>query len=178
MVHRIALLLLLLCLAARAEAGMVRFVEVIDGRTIVIERNGAREQVKLAGVEIVDEVQARALLNWTLTNSWLMLEPHGDAFYAYRSPDALFLNRELVLRGFARATRTDIEPQPNAMVTYLGVVHPTDAPKVKVKKSSGSNARGRTGSGTRPRSSTKPSRSSPASTKTSSGSTPASPSSD
>jgi hypothetical protein len=161
MIHRIALFLVFLSLAASAQAGgMVRFLEVVDGRTLLIERNGTQEKVQLAGIEIVDEVQARALLNWTLTKSWVMIEPHGNAFYVYRSPDALFLNRELVLRGFARATRTDIEPQPTAMVTYLGVVHPTDPPKARAKKSSATTSRGRTSSGTRSRSSAKPSRSS------------------
>lgn len=165
MIHRIVLFLVLLCLAVSAEARMVRVIEVIDGRTLIVESKGVRETIKLAGIEVIDEWQARALLNWTLANSWVMLEQQGGAYDIYRSPDALFINRELVLRGFARATRTGIEPPPTTMVTYLGIGAPAEGAKKKERKIS-ATAR-RTDSGTRRRSSGRSSRSSPAKPKTS-----------
>jgi endonuclease YncB( thermonuclease family) len=164
MAHRIILFLLLLCLAVSAEAAMVRVVEVTNGRTLVVEANGVRGTIQLSGIQITDEVQARALLQWTLVNSFAMIELRGDAFYVYRSPDGLFINRELVTRGFARATRPDVDPQPAAIVTYLGVLKPTTQQQVADK----ATGRGKTNSGTRRRSSTGRSRSSPAPKKASS----------
>jgi hypothetical protein len=111
--------------AIRVDAAMVRVVDVQDGRTLVIERNGSREPVRLAGLTIVDEARAVDLLRWTVVSFWVMLEPHaGGGYVAYRSPDALFINRELVLRGYARATAQGIEPERNLVVTYLGVIDP------------------------------------------------------
>lgn len=170
MAQRLFLILFFLCLALRAEGLMVRVVEIVDGRTIVINRHGTRETIRLAGIEITNEVHARALLRWTLGTSWVMVEPRGDGHFVYRSPDALFINRELVARGFARATRTDIDPQPPAMVTYLGTVQPMDPlPRDTTSRRSSSrrgtasapNGRGRTNSGTRRRSPARSSRSSP-----------------
>ena len=101
--------------ALRAEAAMVRVVAIENGRTITVERNGARESVRLAGVEVSDDARARDLLRWTIGNAWVMVEPAGNGDYlVYRSPDALFLNRELVLRGYARATLANIAPELRA----------------------------------------------------------------
>jgi hypothetical protein len=169
MTHRIVLFLFVLCLAVRAEAAMVRVIEIADGRTLVVDRNGQRESLRLAGVEITNEVHARALLQWTLANSWVMVEARGDGYFVYRSPDALFVNRELVQRGFARATHTDINPQPAAMVTYLGVVqpmNPVSPEKTTSRRTTTSRSRksasapAKTSSGTSRRSSRSPSRSS------------------
>lgn len=116
---------ILFLFAIRVDAGMVRVVDVVDGRTIVIERNGARETVQLAGVEVLDEVRATDLLRWNVMSTWVMLEQHSSGgFLAYRSPDALFVNRELVSRGFARATTFGIEAPSNIVVTYLGTINP------------------------------------------------------
>jgi endonuclease YncB( thermonuclease family) len=172
MAHRILLFLLLLCVALSAEATMVRVIEIVDGRTLLIERDGNRERIQLAGIEITNEVHARALLQWTIAGTWVMLEPHEKAFFVYRSPDALFVNRELVQRGFARALRTDIDPQPSAMVTYLGIVQPSDAkPAEKTAARSSRSSRSatatQTSSGTRRRSPTSRSRSAPKATPTS-----------
>ncbi len=145
MTHRIVLFLVLLCLAMRAEAAMVLVVEVADGRTLVVDRNGQRERLRLAGVEITNEVHARALLQWTLAGSWAMVEPRGDGYFVYRSPDALFINRELVQRGFARATRTDVDPQPAAMVTYLGIVQPMNPQATEKSKATRTTTRSRRG---------------------------------
>lgn len=113
----------MLC-ALRANAAMVRVLEVRDGRTIVIDRNGARETVTLSGVELTDAFRARELLQWTIGGGWVMVE--GDGL-VYRSPDALFVNRELVLRGFARATQPGIAPYDRLNATYLGEVDPSGA---------------------------------------------------
>src|SRR5689334_21325647 len=91
----------LILIAIRVDAAMVRVVDVQDGRTLVIERNGSRELVRLAGLAIIDEARATDLLRWSVVSFWVMLEPHsGGGQLAYRSPDALFINRELVQRGY------------------------------------------------------------------------------
>ena len=134
------------------EAAMVRVVSIEDGRTIVVDRNGTRERVRLAGVEITDDARSRELLRWTAVEAWVMLEAagHGE-FLVYRSPDALFLNRELVLRGFARATLPGIEPELRAPARYLGTIDPPatrSRPPAKVSD----ERRSQTGSGTSRRS--------------------------
>lgn len=136
--------------ALHLDAAMVRVVRIDDGRTITIDRNGTHEQVRLAGVTITDDARARELLRWTTLGTWVMLEPSGNGeFLVYRSPDALFLNRELVLRGFARATQHGIEPELRAPSRYLGELDPP--PVVSAPGT-------RTGSGTSRRSSAQRSR--------------------
>lgn len=131
---------------------MVRVVAVQDSRTLVIERNGARETVRLAGLEIQDEFRATELLRWTVGASWILAEVRDDGdYFVWRSPDALFINRELVQRGFARATQFGIEAESTLHVTYLGEVNPAGTRPV-------SAAAPRTGSDTRLRSSAPPSR--------------------
>jgi hypothetical protein len=116
-------------ISIQIEAAMVRVVEVQDGRTLVVELNGQRETIRLAGIDIVDEARASDLLQWTLGTSWILAERQaGGEHFVFRSPDALFVNRELVLRGFARATQYGIEPESNLRVTYLGDVEPGVAP--------------------------------------------------
>lgn len=124
--NRIIFIILILLSALRVSATtMVRVLAVEDGRTLAVDRNGTRERVHLAGVAITDELRARELLRWTLGTSWVMLEPaHDGTFRVYRSPDALFVNRELVLRGFARATLAGIEPENAVIGRYLGEVNP------------------------------------------------------
>ncbi len=112
-------------IAIRVDAAMVRVVDVQDGRTLIIERNGSREMVRLGGLAILDEARAMDLLRWSVVSFWVMLEPHaGGGQLAYRSPDAMFINRELVQRGYARATAPGIEPERNLVVTYLGTFDP------------------------------------------------------
>ena len=121
MTVRILFFLVSLSLVLRLDAAMVRVVGVTDGQTLVVERGGAQVQVKLAGIALIDERNAQALMEWTLVSTWVMLdEQPGGGFYVYRSPDALFVNRELVARGFARATLPTIEPRQHVVVTYLG----------------------------------------------------------
>jgi len=105
---------------------MVRVVSVDDARTLTIEAGSRRERIQLAGVSITNPERAADLLRWTIGTSWVLAEQHADGGYlVWRSPDALFVNRELVVRGYARATTFGIEPESNLNVTYLGVI---DAP--------------------------------------------------
>lgn len=121
MTVRILFFLVSFSLVVRLDASMVRVLGVTDGQTLVVERGGSQVQVKLAGIALTDDRNARALMQWTLVSSWVMLdEQPGGGFYVYRSPDALFVNRELVARGFARATLPSIEPPQHVIVTYLG----------------------------------------------------------
>jgi len=124
---------LILSLSLSANAAMVRVVSIDDARSIIIEHDGIREQIRLAGVDITDEKHAQDLLRWTLSSSWVMVEKQPDGgHFVWRSPDALFINRELVLRGYARATAFGIEPQPTVIVTYLGEIDPPlIAPKAR-----------------------------------------------
>jgi hypothetical protein len=147
--------------ALRADAAMVRVVEVVDGRTVVVERGAARETVRLAGLEVTDEIRARDLLRWTAVGAWVMLEPaEGGAFLVYRSPDAMFLNRELVMRGFARSTIAGLEPDLRPPSRYLGELNLP--PKEKAQRERATPRSDRKGSGTSRRSTTSPSRRAPA----------------
>lgn len=120
---RILFFLVSLSLVVRLDASMVRVLGVTDGQTLVVERGGVQMQVQLAGIAIVDDRNARELMQWTLVSNWVMLdEQAGGGFHVYRSPDALFVNRELVARGFARAISPTIEPKQHVVVTYLGTI--------------------------------------------------------
>lgn len=150
---RLTLILISLSICISADAAMLRVVGVQDGRTILVERGGKQEAMVLAGVEIMDEDRARDLLNWTLASAWVMLErtAAGDVL-VWRTPDALFINRELVLRGYARATLREVSTEPRLNVTYLGQVDP---PGVQSRIS---GLRSRTRSGTDRRSRVQPKR--------------------
>lgn len=151
MTVRILFFLVSLSLVVRLDASMVRVLGVTDGRTLVVERGGAQVTVKLAGIALTDDLNARRLMEWTLVSRWVMLkEQPGGGVYAYRSPDALFVNRELVSRGFARATLPTIEPQQHVVVTYLGTLR-----GMGLRTSSAPG----TGSGTSAQAPAKPSRS-------------------
>jgi hypothetical protein len=172
MYYRFTLLVLLLCLAARIEAAMARLVEVTDARTLVVERDGKRETIILAGVEITHQPHALAYLQWALpAGTWVMLEPVPGGAHVYRSPDATFLNRELVLRGFASPTSATVTPPSSTTATYLGVVHPmhrgagSGEARARPKKTSGrgtTKGRAKSNSGTSRRPPASPSRSSAA----------------
>ena len=145
-------MVLLVVAALRAESTMVRVVAIEDGQTITIDRSGTRERVRLAGVEVTNDPAARELLRWTAGEAWVMLEPAGGGeFLVYRSPDALLLNRELVLRGFARATLPATAPELRAPSRYLGVIDPPSTPQKPPAKIS-EGRRPKTDSGTSRRS--------------------------
>jgi hypothetical protein len=157
MTHRIFAIVLFVLVATHAEGAMYRVLEVVDGRTIVVDRAGARATVILAGVDLVDEDAARALLDWTLASAWVMLEKQPGGCFVYRTPDAMFLNRELVLRGYARSTLPGVEPPQTVPVTYLGQLRPSaGAPTMTEQRAA---PKPKSGSGTRRRSPARPSRS-------------------
>jgi hypothetical protein len=140
------ILMVLACaLALRAEGGMVRITGVENGRTLL----AGTERVELAGVAVTDERAAKTMLEWTVVGRWVLLEKSGTAHFVYRSPDALFVNRELVLRGFARATLQEVDPPSTLAVTYLGTIDPIDPappaaaaapPPAKTARGSGSGS--------------------------------------
>ena len=81
---------------------MARFSKVIDSRTIVVERIGGTDVVHLANVAIPadDEQAARDYLAEKLTGSYVYVE-NGNV---YRSPDALFINRELAYGAYSASS--------------------------------------------------------------------------
>lgn len=94
---------------------MFKVIKVVDPATIIVEREGVRSEVRLAGIEITDRNNAFASLSWTLASSWVMIEDGR----VYRSPDALFVNEELVRKGFARWSESAV-PSPRVATVYLG----------------------------------------------------------
>jgi hypothetical protein len=82
-----------------AAVPMVRFTNVIDSRTIVVDHAGTSEVVHLTNVDVPadDEQAARAYLTEKLTGTFVYVE-NGNV---YRSPDALFINRELAFGAYA-----------------------------------------------------------------------------
>ena len=157
---RIIYILICLAIALPAEAAMVRVVGVVDGKTIEVESGGTRQRLTLAGISLTDPLRAHELLRWTVGMFWVMVEPApgGNGVLVYRSPDALFVNRELVLRGYAKATIAGIEPDHRLAVTYLGEL---DQPDLRPERGV-TAGRKRTYSGTSRRSPGQPRRSSPA----------------
>jgi hypothetical protein len=151
--NKLILTLFLVVLTLRVDAAMVRVVDVRDGRTLVVEHDGKRETVQLAGVAIVDDARATDLLRWNVVSTWVMLEAHpGGGYLVYRSPDALFVNRELVVRGYARATAHGIEPERNLAVTYLGVLDPPGwSPATATQPRTSSDTRRRSSASRAPR---------------------------
>src|SRR6184192_2567433 len=95
------------CLFALPLSGntMVRVARVTDSRTVVLD--GGRT-VTLRGVDIppADEAMAADYLRSLLGNSWVLVED-GDV---YRSPDALYVNGQLITHAYRGAAR----------MTYLG----------------------------------------------------------
>ena len=79
---------------------MVRVARVTDSRTIVLD--GGRT-VTLRGVDIppADEAMAADYLRSLLGNSWVLVED-GDV---YRSPDALYVNGQLITHAYRGAAR-------------------------------------------------------------------------
>jgi len=135
MTHRILVLVVFLLISRCIDAAMLRVVSVEDGQTITVERNGVRVPITLAGITIADAVGARNLLEWALADAWVLLEEQpGGAHYVWRTPDGMFLNRELVLRGFARATIADVQPPARIHGTYLGTVDPAGSQRRMTSK--------------------------------------------
>jgi len=134
---------------------MVRITGVLDGQTLL----AGERRIALAGVAVTDEKSAKALLEWTVVSRWVMVEEAAGGHLVYRSPDALFVNRELVTRGYARATLPEIEPASTLIVTYLGTLNPTTAAPLPAQAPARTAPAAGSGSGTRSRSSSSRSRS-------------------
>jgi hypothetical protein len=111
---RLAIITALFAVSVQA-APMVRVVRVAGPSTIVVVQNNVPSEVKLSGIEITDPQNAMAFLTWTLGSSWVMVEDGK----VYRSPDAMFINAELVRKGFARPVTAAI-PDPPLNGVYLG----------------------------------------------------------
>jgi hypothetical protein len=142
---------------------MLRVLRVGDHATLVVQGKGGESVLHLAGIEITDAAGAQELLRWSVGTSWVMVEAEpqqGQGFvYIYRSPDALFLNRELVNRGYARATLPTVAPQSYVPVTYLGELNPPAIrPATRTPKPATSATQSRTGKGTSRRSKASPAR--------------------
>ncbi|HEX7677484.1 MAG TPA: hypothetical protein VF713_05125 [Thermoanaerobaculia bacterium] len=103
-----------------AAVPMARFARVIDSRTIVVQRIDATEVVHLANVNVPaeDEQAARAYLQETLAGMYVYVE-NGNV---YRSPDALFINRELAFGAYSA---------PTLKMRVLGEINPGPRPQTK-----------------------------------------------
>jgi hypothetical protein len=115
-----------------AAVPMARFSKVIDSRTIVVERIGGTEVVHLANVAIpaADEEAARDYLWEKLTGSYVYVE-NGNV---YRSPDALFINRELAYRAYLSSSTKmrvfgEINPGPRPQKSPARVRPPMQIPR-------------------------------------------------
>jgi len=111
---------------------MARFSKVIDSRTIVVERIGGSEVVHLTNVVIPaeDEQAARDYLTEKLTGSYVYVE-NGNV---YRSPDALFINRELAYGAYASSALKmrvfgEIDPGRRAQKSAAPVREPMRVPR-------------------------------------------------
>ena len=82
---------------------MVRVIDVKDARTLIVDRAGVAAEVRLGDVVIPagEETAAIAFLRTKVVERYVMLESNarGEA-YVYRSPDALFINGELLRRAY------------------------------------------------------------------------------
>lgn len=105
---------------------MVRVIEVVDGRTIVvIDEAGKHSTITMDGVAFGDaeSAEAAAHLRRLVFGQWVLVEQGG---FVYRSPDALFVNAEMSRRPWRGVPR----------FVYLGTVDPAPSrPPAKVSPS-------------------------------------------
>ena len=95
--------ILVLSATALFAAPMVRVIDVKDARTLIVDRGGVRTEVRLGDVIIPPGEDAAAIefLRTKVVEHYVLVENgvHGGA-YVYRSPDALFINGELLRRAY------------------------------------------------------------------------------
>jgi hypothetical protein len=95
--------ILILTTAAAFGATMVRVTGVKDARTLIVDRAGVPAVLKLGDVIIPpgEEASAVEYLRTKVVERYVMVESNarGEA-YIYRSPDALFINGELLRRAY------------------------------------------------------------------------------
>jgi hypothetical protein len=113
-----------------------RIRTIVDARTLQVESGGKLQEVHLYGVSIVDEAGALAWLHGSVERASVFVDWRGAPGEAlvYRSPDALFVNAELVRAGFANATAQDIVPRPRVAMTYIGELIDLGATKGTTKR--------------------------------------------
>jgi hypothetical protein len=110
--------------AAMAAVPMVRFLRATDSSTIVVARVGGPEEVvHLTNVAVpaADETAAREFIQQKLAGTFVYVEDGK----VYRSPDALFINRELAYGAYA---------SPSLKMYYLGEVNPGPHAKASVPR--------------------------------------------
>ena len=94
---------LILSASSLFAAPMVRVIDVKDARTLIVDRAGVAAEVRLGDVVIPpgEEPAAIEFLRGKVVQHFVMLESssRGEA-YVYRSPDALFINGELLRRAY------------------------------------------------------------------------------
>jgi hypothetical protein len=84
-------------------APMVRVIDVKDARTLIVDRAGVASEVRLGDVVIPSGEESAAIefLRGKVVQHFVMLENNGRGeAYVYRSPDALFINGELLRRAY------------------------------------------------------------------------------
>jgi len=95
--------ILVLFATALTAGQMVRVIDVKDARTLIVDQRGVRTEIRLGDVIIPpgEEAAAVEFLRTKVVEHYVMVENglHGDA-YVYRSPDALFINGELLRRAY------------------------------------------------------------------------------
>jgi micrococcal nuclease len=103
-----------------SAAGVVPVLRVVDGDTLLVARGGAQERVRLIGVDTPETVKpdtpvqcfgrkASAFTHALLDGRRVRLVTDAEArdrfgrllAYVYRAGDGLFVNAELVRRGYA-----------------------------------------------------------------------------
>ena len=115
---------------------MARIVDVVDSHTIVVEEQGLRSTVHLAGVTVAppDEVQAVEFLRRTTASGWVLVERDnahpGDA-WLFRSPDGLSVNGEMQRGAYRNA---------GAQMTWLGESDPGPAAKATAPRRAAARA--------------------------------------
>ena len=94
---------LILSTSSLFAAPMLRVIDVKDARTLIVDRAGVAAEVKLGDVIIPpgEETAAIEFLRGKVVQHFVMVESNarGEA-YVYRSPDALFINGELLRRAY------------------------------------------------------------------------------
>lgn len=116
----VAVTIFFAAVSTHAAPPLLRVTEVLDARTIV----AGDRQLRLAGIDVAaDDSQATATLRSLILGQWIMVEtdPGSGAAFLYRSPDALFVNRELVRRGVVLARPGELLDDPHIQPQFLGI---------------------------------------------------------
>lgn len=133
--------ILVLSASSLFAAPMVRVIAVKDAKTLIVDRAGVAGEVKLGDVVIPpgEETAAVDYLRTKVVERYVMVESNarGEA-YVYRSPDALFINGELLRRAYlSRGTEMVIvgesSPGPERTTGGAPATRAPRAPRVPVR---------------------------------------------